>query len=172
MTTQTIFYADPRDATITGFIFTDLDSYHGEYDHRHCLYGTEDYELQVIRGKQIDQELFTGLKINQGNLNDWFDEIQHLTGTEKVGLFFLVHGCSYDLTTALEITQDGMTIFNGTKEEWIGAWIEKTGFFHGISEQFHADFDTAKFVLDCESEGCLREFTFAGETWCTNPLAY
>ena len=172
MTTQTIFYADPRDATITGFIFTDLDSYHGEYDHRHCLYGTEDYELQVIRGKQIDQELFTGLKINQGNLNDWFDEIQHLTNEEKVGLWFLVRGCGYDLTTALEITQDGMTMFRGTKEEWIGVWIEQTGFFHGIPDNFHADFDTAKLVHDCESEGSLREFAFGGETWCGSSMAY
>jgi hypothetical protein len=172
MTTQTIFYADPRDATITGFIFTDLDSYHGEYDHRHCLYGTEDYELQVIRGKQIDQELFTGLKINQGNLNDWFDEIQHLTNEEKVGLWFLVRGCGYDLTTALEITQDGMTMFRGSKEEWISRWIEQTGFFHGIPDQFHADFDTANLINECVSEGSLQEFAFAGETWCTNPLGF
>jgi hypothetical protein len=81
MTTQTIFYADPRDATITGFIFTDLDSYHGEYDHRHCLFGTENYKLRIIRGNQIDQELFTGLKINQTNLTVWFNEIRHLTST-------------------------------------------------------------------------------------------
>ena len=172
MTTQTIFYADPRDASITGFVFTDLDSYQGEFDHRRCLFGTENYELQIIRGSQIDQELFAGLKINQGSLIEWFNEIQHLTFDEKVGLWFLVHRCGYDLTTALEITQDGMTIFNGTKEEWIGRWIEQTGFFHGIPEQFHADFDTAKIVHDCESEGSLREFSFAGETWCTNPMAY
>ncbi len=172
MTTQTIFYADPRDAAITGFIFTDLDSYRGEYDHRHCLVGTENYDLQIIKGNQIDQELFTGLKINQISLTEWFNEIQHLTDTEKVGLWFLVDGCGYDLTIALEISQDGMTIFHGTKEEWVGRWIEQTGFFHGIPEQFHADFDTTSFVHDCQSEGSLREFMFAGEMWCANPLAY
>ncbi|MBC8269063.1 MAG: hypothetical protein H8E36_09970 [Rhodospirillaceae bacterium] len=68
MTTQTIFYASPRDAAITGFIFTDLNSYNGEYDHRHCLFGTENYELQIIRGNQIDLELFAGLKLNHYRL--------------------------------------------------------------------------------------------------------
>ncbi len=172
MTTQTIFYADPRDAAITGFVFTDLDSYNGEYNHRRALFGTKKYELQIIDGNQIDLELFAGLKIDQSSLPVWFDELQHLTNTEKVGLWFLVHGCSYDLATALEITQNGMIIFNGTKEDWVGRWIEQTGFFHGIPEQFHTDFDTNKWIRDCESEGCLREFNFAGETWCTNPLDY
>lgn len=172
MTTQSIFYASPDGSAITGFIFTDLDSFQGEYDHRHCLFGTEEYKLRIIRGNQIDLELFAGLKIDQSNLNIWFNEIQHLTSAEKVGLWFLVHECGYGLTTTLENTQNEMTIFHGTKEEWVGAWIEKTGFFHGIPEKFHADFDTAKLIYDCESEGSLREFNFAGETWCTNPLAF
>ncbi|MBC8269061.1 MAG: hypothetical protein H8E36_09960 [Rhodospirillaceae bacterium] len=102
----------------------------------------------------------------------WFDEIQHLTFDEKVGLWFLVHENGLSLSQGLEAIRDGITIYHGTKEDWVGRLIEQTGFFHGISEQFHANFDPAKLVRDCESEGSLREFNFAGETWCTNPLAY
>ncbi len=151
MTTQNIFYADPRDAAITGFIFTDLDTYHGEYGHRRSLFGTKDYELKIVRGNQIDLELFAGLKINQCNLTTWFDEIQHLTFDEKVGLWFLVHESGFSLTQALVILQDGLAIFHGSK--------------NGL-----ATMSQQPFVPNMES--LFQEFRFAGETWCGNSMAY
>lgn len=172
MTTRNLFYANPYDTTKTGFYFTDLESYKAEWNHRNALYGTEEYELQAIDGDQIDLELFAGLKISQTNLTEWFQEIQHLTNEEKVGLWFLVCWCGYGLTPGLEIIQDGMTIYHGTKEEWAGEWLEQSGFFHGIPDRFRTYFDTAKWVHDCESQGSLREFRFGGETWCANPMAY
>jgi len=69
MTTQDLFYANPYDPTKTGFNFTTFESYQAEYDHRHALFGTVEYELQAIDGKQIDLELFAGLHISQANLS-------------------------------------------------------------------------------------------------------
>lgn len=155
MTTKNLFQATPSDAEITGFIFTDLDSYLGECDHRHALFGTEEYELQIIDGNQIDQELFTNLKISQATLAEWFDEIQILTFDEKVGLWFLIGCCGYHLTPALDILRDGLTIIlHGTKKELAGWTQQQNPFPERISApSFH-------------------EFRFVGETWVGSPLTY
>ena len=89
-----------------------------------------------------------------------------------MGLWFLIHWCGYGLTLALEIVQNGMTICHGTKEDWAKESLDESGFFHGVPDQFRTDFDTAKWIHDCECEGSLREFRFAGETWCANPMVY
>lgn len=166
MTNDNTYYANPSDAKITGFYFTDRESFKSEQSHHNS--STEEYELKIINGNIIDIELFTDLKITHTNVTDWFDQIQPLTNEEKVGLWFLVCRCGYGLISALEIVQDGLTIFHGTKESWAGAMIKHTRFF--TNDNHRTDFDTAKWIHDCESEGSLREFHFGGETWCANPL--
>ncbi len=154
MTIQNIYRATPTGSEITGFIFTDLDSYNGEYDHRKALFGTTEYELQTISGNQIDQELFTNLKINQATMTEWFKEIQILTFDEKIGVWFLVGCCGYQLAQALDAIQDGLTIYHGTKKE-----------LAGLSRQ-------RKMPRASSVDSFFQEFRFGGETWCTNPLAY
>jgi hypothetical protein len=152
MTAKNLFQATPADTETTGFIFTDLDSYLGEYDHRRALFSTEEYELQIIDGCQIDQELFTNLKINQATLVEWFNEIQILTFDEKVGLWFLVGCRGYELEPALDAIQDGVTILHGTKKELAGL--------------------SRHLPLAQVAETFFQEFRFAGETWVGSPLVY
>lgn len=151
MTTQNLFYADPGDPIKTGFYFTDLESYRAEYEH----FGTEKYQLQAIAGDQIDLDLFAGLKINQSSIAEWFTDIQHLTYEEKVGLWFLVCRCGFNLTAAQEFIQDGMTIYHGTKEAWAKEWLEQSG---------------GDFVGERDSS--VQEFRFGGETWCAGAIGY
>lgn len=158
MATQNIFQATPTDGDITGFIFTDLESYQTEYDHRHALFGIEEYELEAVAGNQVDLELFAGLRISQASITEWFDEIQHLTNEEKVGLWFLVSCCGCVLELALDAIRDGLTIFHGTKQDWIGAWHKESSFTHGQDCGFRA--------VDS-----VLEFSFCGETWCGNQMA-
>jgi hypothetical protein len=172
MTTQNRFYASPHDSAKSGFVFTDLESYQDERSHHKALHGTEEFELQITDGNQIDMELFVGLRIKQANLTEWFREIQHLTNPEKVGLWFLCRWCDYGLAPALAIIQEGMTIFHGTKKQWAGEWICQAGLLNGIHDQFRTEFETATLIHGRESEGSLQEFRFGGETWCCNPLAY
>jgi hypothetical protein len=154
MTTKNLFQATPADAEITGFIFTDLDCFLGEYDHRHALFGTENYELQMIGGNQIDQELFTNLKIDQDTIDDWFNEIQILTFDEKIGLWFLVGCRGYELEQARDTIQDGLTIYHGTKKELAGlSWN------WNIPSTYNP-------------EPFFQEFRFAGETWVGSSLVY
>ncbi len=154
MTNKNLFQATPKEIEITGFIFSDLDSYLGEYDHRHALFGTEEYELQMIDGNQIDQELFTNLKIDQATIAEWFREIQILTFDEKVGLWFLVGCCGYQLASALNAIADGLTIFHGSKKELAGLpWCRHLPSAHNVDPLF-------------------QEFSFAGETWVGSPLVY
>ena len=147
MTSQNLFHADPCDPTKTGFYFTDLESYRAEYAH----FGHEEYELRIIIGNQIDREVFASLKITSTNLLEWFTEIQHLTYEEKVGLWFLVCRCGFELTAAQEIIQDGMTIYHGTKQAWVKEWLAGSG---------------GKFVPD----GAVQEFRLGGETWCAGSV--
>lgn len=154
MTNQNIYRAIPADTELTGFIFTDLDSYQAEYDHRHALFSTEEYELQAFEGNRIDLELFAKLKINQATLTDWFSEIQHLTNEEKVGLWFLVGCCGNDLAPALDILREGLTIYHGTKKELAGLSWQKSIFPAPNMEPF------------------FQEFHFGGKTWVGSPLVY
>jgi len=94
--------------------------------------------------------LFIGLKINQSSIAEWFTEIQILTHEEKVGLWFLVCRCGFDLTAAQEIIQDGMTIYHGTKEAWAKEWLEQSG------------------GRGCD--GVVQEFRLGGETWCAEAI--
>lgn len=165
MTTQNLFYSHPNAPTNTGFYFADLATFEAELTQRHDLC---EYELQFISGYQIDQALFTSLKINQTNLTKWFTDIQPLTNEEKVGLWFLFCQCGYDLTHALAIIQDGMTIYHGTKEDWAGEWLALTA----CHPQFITQANITRLVHDRESKGCLLEFRFAGETWVGDPLLY
>ena len=153
MTAQNIFQATPTDTEVTGFIFADLDSYLGEYDHRRALFGTEKYELQIIDGNQIDQELFAYLKVDQATLSEWFSEIQILTFDEKVGLWFLVGCCDYELALALDAIADGLTILHGTKKELAGLPQ------HGP-------------MADSNMASLFQEFRFAGETWVGSSSVY
>ncbi len=153
MTTKNLFAASPIDTDITGFIFTNLDSYLGEYDHRHALFGIENYELRMVDGNQIDQELFTNLKIDQATLAEWFSEIQILTFDEKVGLWFLVGCCDYELALALDAIADGLTILHGTKKELAGLPQ------HGP-------------MADSNMASLFQEFRFAGETWVGSSSVY
>ena len=150
MTAKNLFQATPTDTEVTGFIFANLDSYLGEYDHRRALFGTVEYELKIIDGDLIDQELFTNLKIDQATLVEWFNEIQILTFDEKVGLWFLVGCCGYELQMALDAIQDGLTILHGTKKELAGL------------SSFPAS----------SMEPLFLEFSFAGETWVGNSSVY
>jgi hypothetical protein len=145
MTTMNLFQAIPADTETTGFTFTDLDSYNGEYDHRRALFGTENYELQVIDGNQTDLELFANLKINQAALSEWFSEIQILTFDEKVGLWFLVGCCGYQLASALDTIAEGLTIYHGSKKELAGL------------SRHHPSMQAV--------DPFFQEFRFAGETW-------
>lgn len=168
MTTQNMFYATPRNSAEYGFVFTDLESFQAEYDHRRVLFGTVKYEFRIIHGNQIDIELFAGLKINHTTLIEWFNEIQHLTNKEKVGLWFLVSHCGYGLVNALAIIQDGMTIFHGDKQSWACKWLAQN-FCH---PHLISSTNINRLIEDRESRGSLREFHFAGETWVGNPLVY
>ena len=154
MSTNNLFQAIPADTEITGFIFTSLGSYQAEFDHRQALFGTENYELKMVDGNQIDQELFANLKIDQGNIAEWFRDIQILTFDEKVGLWFLVGCCGFELEPALDAIQDGLTILHGTKKE-----------LAGLSRHQH-------LPTTHNLESLFQEFHFAGETWVGSPLVY
>ena len=149
MTIHNLFFANSSDPSKTSFYFTDLEFYRAEYAH----FGPAQYELRIITGNQIDLELFAGLKITSTSLAEWFTEIQHLTYEEKVGLWFLVCRCGFSLAVALEIIQDGMTIYHGTKQAWTKEWLEYSG------------------GCGCDGDGSVQEFRFGGKTWCAGPVS-
>lgn len=142
--TQNVYVARPKGSDIGGFVFTDLESFQAEYEHRLALFGAEEFELQMIDGDPIDRELFSSLGIDDGAIVDWFDEVQHLTADEKVGLRFLTGDLGYDLPTALECVADGLSIFRSDK--------------------------TARKDFGDLAAG-FQEFHFADATWCGSVAA-
>ena len=161
MTNQ--YHAQPYDISKAGFYFTDLDSYEAGVEAS----GAEEFELQFIDGDREVACLFDALKINQANLEQWFDEVEDLCDADKVGLFYLVNQCGYDLEDAL-LKVDEVAISECDLEDAAAQWFDEV-YLHDIPEHLRNYIDYSSFANDCKCGGDMAEFEFAGGTYtCTN----
>jgi hypothetical protein len=125
----------------------------------------EEFEIQYIDGD--DAALFKDCGINQANLNTWFDDIDTLSDSDKIDLYYLVGCAGYALSQALDKI-DEPSIAEGYLK---GAAIELFDdcWLHSIPEniRYYVDYDS--FARDSEMGGDLTEFDFNNRTYtCTN----
>lgn len=66
---KTTLYANPYDTTYTGFYFDNID----EYNQKLSQADYEEVEIDYIDGD--NPTLFQATKIHQGNVDQWFDEL-------------------------------------------------------------------------------------------------
>ena len=167
---MTTLHATPYNRDATGFYFTDAHDYEAKSTMHVDRYGNlvEEFEIQFIDGD--DAQLFEACRINQANLNSWFDDIEFLQDCEKVSLYYLVGVAGYSLEQAL-LKIDEPTIFEGDIKEAATELFDEC-WLSSVPEsiQFYIDYD--KFARDCQYSGDMCEFEYSGITYtCTNSSA-
>lgn len=154
-------HAQPYDTSKAGFYFSTME----EYETKAELSGAEEFEIQFIDGE--DCELFNACKIDQSNLERWFDEIEGLNDDEKMQLYFVMECLSYDLDDALRIMGD--VCIQEDDLETCAQQLFDECYGHDIPDSIRFYIDYKSFARDVEIEGGMVEFEYNGITYtCTN----
>jgi len=161
------FHATPYNLDAEGFYFETMAEYK-EKSERHldrCGNAVEEFEIQYIDGN--DAALFAACGINQANLNTWFDDVDTLSDSDKINLYYLVGCAGYALSQGLD-KLDEPCIAEGYLKDAATELFDEC-WLHSIPEniRYYVDYDS--FARDCEMGGDLSEFEYAGNTYtCTN----
>jgi len=146
-------YANPYDTSQTGFYFKDFDEFQEKFDAKYKKSRVEEYEIDFIDGDEIAQLLFEGMKVHQGNIEEYFEkleQVEDMEDYEKPGFFYLVE--DRDLESALENYEEVM-MFEGSLEDAAYDYSDQMGEI----DQANADmyFDYEKFGRDLRIGGDL-----------------
>jgi hypothetical protein len=164
---MSILYALPLNIDARGFSFTSADEYTTKQEALRDRFGApvEEFEIQFIDGD--DSKLFEACRIDQTNLDTWFDTIESLDRQEKAALFYLVDQAGYDLSDALSSVDD-VTLYAGRLIDAASELFDEC-YLPEVPEAVRPYIDYDAFARDCRLGGDMCEFRFNGATFtCTN----
>ena len=125
----------------------------------------EEFEIQFIDCE--DAALFEACRIDQSNLNVWYDEIEFLRDYEKINLYYLVSCAGYTLSLGLD-KMDEPCITESSLKDAVAELFDEC-YLHTIPENVRYYIDYASFARNCELGGDLTEFEYNNRTYtCTN----
>jgi hypothetical protein len=168
------YFANPYDTTTNGFYFESFEEYTEKAAGLLNSSGApvEEFMIDYIDGD--DAQLFEACKVDQSNLEFWFDEVESLKDHEKAALFYLVSVNGQDMDEALQNRGghvrniDDVILFQGELKEAAEELFDEC-YLSEIPEHVRAYIDYDSFAQDCRLNGDMYEFEFNGETWtCTN----
>ena len=158
-----ILYARPYNTDARGFHFSSADEYTTKQSALRDRFGSpvEEFELQYIDGE--DGQLFEACKINQTNLDTWFDDIETLDRQEKAALFYLTSCAGHRLDQALEKLADvcisECSLIEAASELFDECYLPE------VPEAVRPYIDYDAFARDCRLGGDMYEFELNGSTW-------
>lgn len=161
------FHATPYNLDAAGFYFESIDEYQSKSECHLDRYGNavEEFEIQFIDGN--DAALFEACAINQSNLNVWFDDVDTLSESNKINLYYLVGCAGYTLGKGLD-KLDEPSIYQGALKEAATELFDEC-WLNSIPESIRYYINYDSFARDCELGGDLTEFDFNNRTYtCTN----
>lgn len=158
---MTTLHATPYNLDATGFYFESFEEYQEQANNSQV----EEFEIQFIDGD--DAALFEACGIDQTNLNIWFDEIEPLSDSDKINLYYLVGCAGYTLSQGLDKLEDPRITEASLKDAATELFDEC--YLHTVPENIRYYIDYDSFARDCELGGDMTEFEYAGNTYtCTN----
>jgi hypothetical protein len=167
-------FANPYNMDASGFYFETFEEFTEKSAALRDAHGApvEEFMIDFIDGP--DAQLFAACKVDQSNLEFWFDEVEGLKYWEKVALFYLVSVNGQDLEEALSTCGGGVrniddvSLFKGELKEAAEDLFDEL-YLSDVPERVRAYIDYDSFAQDCRLNGDMYEFEFNGETWtCTN----
>ena len=160
---MSILYALPLNIDARGFSFTSADEYTTKQEALRDRFGApvEEFEIQFIDGD--DSKLFEACRIDQTNLDTWFDTIESLDRQEKAALFYLVDQVGYRLNEALEKLEDvcisECSLIEAASELFDDCYLSE------VPQAIQNYIDYQAFASDCRLGGDMYEFELGGTTW-------
>ncbi len=156
------YYAQPYDISYTGYFFSDLQ----EFSDQLGKAPFEEVELQFIDGD--NPSLFEAAGINQGNIDTWFDELEHITDDEAIAIRYLID-TGLDLEDAIERAEE-VQIHHGSAEDYAAELVDECYDLNNIPEiiKYHIDYAGIANDMDLNSEISEIEHNI----WITNCLDF
>jgi hypothetical protein len=124
----------------------------------------EEYEIRFIEGDSAEEDLAKAFKLDQNNLELFFD-CEILTDRKKAELYFLLDVCGMDPRTA---DQYEVSLFDGDLDEAAVNLFDEI-YLSEIPGSVRNYIDYKAFARDLKMGGDFVEFEFGGVTYtCTN----
>ncbi|MBM5572323.1 MULTISPECIES: antirestriction protein ArdA [Deefgea] len=159
----TTFFAQPYNTSAVGFYFGSTADFNAKSENHTDCYGNpvEEYEIQL--NEADDAELINALQLDQSSVAQYFDEIEDMSASEKVALFYLVHEANYCLADA--ITKIDEVCITACSLKDAAAELFDECYLTSIPDAVRSYIDYDGFARDCELNGDLAEFRFGGNTY-------
>jgi antirestriction protein len=120
---MTEFHAQPYSLDHTGFYFNSIESFEAGMKHLNSK-GCEEVEIQVIDGESHLVSLAAEASIHQGNVHDWYEELEDLDEAAATQIMFLLD-LGYDIADALGRYED-VCLFEGKASDYTYDLINET----------------------------------------------
>lgn len=147
------FVAVPYDITAPVFYFEDME----DYNEKFTSHQSEEFEIQFIDGCGIALWLFEVLKVNQCNIEKYFDLLEIIDCEEKVvALMYKLQYEGCDLDTAIAEYED-VVVYHGDSEEYVAQYYEDSGLLHGLPDCIANYIDYAAIANDWLCGGDIVE---------------
>jgi hypothetical protein len=160
---MTILHASPYNPDARGFNFSTAEDFTIRASALRDRFGApvEEFSIEYLDGD--DSKLFEACKINQTNLDVWFDDIETLEDYEKAALFYLVDQAGYDLSDAMSSVDD-VTLYAGRLIDAATELFDEC-YLPEVPEAVRNYIDYESFANDCRLGGDMCEFRIDGTTW-------
>lgn len=147
-----------------GFYFKDMKEFEAGIKKLKAL-GLEEVEIQFIDGDSGDSELFEALKLGQGNINLWFDEVEDMDESQKAALYFETSDLGIAADDAIENAKNGeRMIAENTLEDYAYEFLKES--YKEIMEGPLGNYiDYKSYANDLKLGGDMTEFEFGGSTY-------
>lgn len=161
-------FAQPRNPDAKGFYFESMEEY--EEGKKNCIdtFGSpvEEFEIQFIEGDSAEDDLAKAFRLDQNNLERFFD-CEVLSDGSKAKIYFLMDVCGMDFQDA-DQSVDDVVLFDGDLDEAATDFFNEI-YLSEIPGSVRNYIDYKAFARDLETGGDFYEFEFGGVTYtCTN----
>ena len=143
-------YANPYDITAPGFYFNDFD----EYEKKAEAAGVEEFEIQFIDGDDIEQMLFRAMRVNQGNIEEYFDATYDFDEDDATRIAILMEDMNYDFDDAMD-RKDDLIVYGefDSDKDFAYEYIDSIGSLEdALGDNIQSYFDYESFGRDVRLE--------------------
>ena len=159
-----IYHAQPYDLGATGFYFSDYEEYCKKAKANRNDFGApvEEYEIQFIDGENC--ALFNAIGVHQGNLEEWFDELEGMDEEEAIKAVYIAEHFNQDIRNILEKLDD-ICLFEGTAVNYAWNYLEETGLINEVPKSLQYYIDVDALARDMRLNGDIDEITINGKDY-------
>lgn len=162
-------YANPYNIDAMGFYFSSLEEYETKAKNLSDRYGNavEEFEIDFINGDESEQFLFDAVKVNQSNLDYYFDCVNEYSFDEgQILAGRYLRDCGHTIESILE-NIDNVQIFEGRASDYAYEIVNDCYNLDKMMGDLVNYFDYDKYAVDLIYSGDIVEVGY--NFFITNP---